>query len=424
MVSREHGGIGGQGAELLESEENDPERLAEMVSLVCRSALASEPGLWAVDMTLWPLLDLGISIADIPSDRGPRPDKPNAIEELIAERARKAVDLFVEPAYLQALTSETDRGDLFPFLREGLFTELGLPLPAFRFRLDPTLRPGGFAVGVHDVRTMPRIGLSPNTILVNDTPERLALRGVDAQATANPANNQPCGVTSIDHKQMLTDEGLTTWDPLEYLILALAEIARRHARCLVTKQVTARLIESITPTFPALIEALGELIPDAVFTCVLRDLLTDRLSIRNLRRILELLLRYETDEDVRRRCDRTTYVRSGLGDAVAHNVTRAQNTLAAYLLDSALEQAFQGNADVVETRMGDDEAVTAIRVALSEELSRLPQTSLVPSILTHDEVRAAVRAALRPQFPDIIVLSYRDIPPTTNIQPVARLGSS
>ena len=55
MVSREHGGIGGQGAALLESEENDPERLAEMVSLVCRSALASEPDAQASDRSLMSL---------------------------------------------------------------------------------------------------------------------------------------------------------------------------------------------------------------------------------------------------------------------------------------------------------------------------------------------------------------------------------
>jgi hypothetical protein len=424
LIPREEVVTEGEGAALPAGDASDPERVAEMVSLVCRAALLSEPGLWVADMTLRPLLDLGISIADIPSDRGARYDGQDAIEELIAERARPSIDLFVDPAYLKGLTVDTDRSDQFPFLRDGLFVELGLPLPAFRFRLDPTLRPGGFTFGINDVRAMPRIGLSPGTILVNDTPERLHLMGVDAQATTNPSNRQPYGVTSIDYQPMLTEAGLTTWDPFGYLILAFAAAIRRHARCLVTKKVTARLIESLAQVFPALTEAAGEMIPDVIITRVLRDLLTDRLSIRNLPVILDLLLHYETDEDVRRHCDRVTYVRSGLDDAVAYKVAGSASTLVIYLLDPALEQAFRGTAEVVQARTGNDEAITAIRAALSDELSHIPPTALAPSVLTDDDARVAVRAALRPQFPEVVVLGYRDIPATSNIQPVARLGTS
>lgn len=423
LMPRPDAAAGGEGAALPDSDVRDPESLAEMVSLVCRAALVSEPGLWAADMTLWPLLDLGISIADIPGDLGGRDDEQDALEELIAERARPSIDLFIDPAYLQALTIDTDRSDQFPFMREGLFLELGLPLPAFRLRLDPTLRSGGFAFGINDVRLMPRIGLSPGTIMVNDTPDRLRLMNVDAQATTNPASRQPYSVTNIEYKPMLTAAGLATWDPLEYLILAFAAAIRRHARCLVTKGVTARLIESLAPVFPALTGAAGEIIPDAVITRVLRDLMTDRLSIRNLPLIFELLLHYETDKDVRGHCDRVTYVRSGLGDAVAYKVARSTSTLVVYLIHPALEQAFRGAADVVQTRTGNDEAIAALRAAFSDELSQIPPTAHMPSILTDDDARVAVRAALRPQFPEIVVLGYRDIPPASNIQPVARIGT-
>lgn len=400
---------------------SDPDRLAEAVSLVCCSALASEAGLWALDPAVQLALDVGISVAELPPGRSY--DSLAAIEELIAERARRSIDLLIDPDYLRDLTGETDRNDLFPSLREGLFGDLGLPLPAVGLRFDARLRPGSFALGFNEIRTMPRVGLAPGTILVNDTPERLKLMNVDAEPATNPANNQPYGATSSDHNSMLTMAGLTTWDPLEYLVFVLASEVRRHARRLLTNEITAGLLASIASAYPALVDAVHGLIATDLVTSVLRDLLTDGVSIRNLRRILELLLRYETDDDAQRRFDRVTYVRSGLADAIAYARVRPYTTLVVYLVDTDLERAFRGSVNIVETRTGLDEAITALRSALLSELSQLPRTAPEPVILTADDCRAAARAALRPAFPDVVVMGYGDVLPTTNVQPVARLGS-
>ena len=56
------------------------------------------------------------------------------------------------------------------------------------------------------------------------------------------------------------------------------------------------------------------------------------------------------------------------------------------------------------------------------ELSSLPLTAQVPVLLTRQEVRRPLRALLRSEFPEITVLSYGDLPPHYNVQPVARIS--
>jgi hypothetical protein len=407
---------------LLDGREVGPAELAEVLSLICQAAVSSEAGLLLPGSALRPLLDLGLSLTDVQDRDRIGPLEPKAVEELASRCAGSAIDLFIDPAYLQVLTSDLDRRDLVPEMRAGLFAELGLPLPPFRLRLDTTLRPGAFAFGIHAVRTVPLVGLPPGKILVNDTAAGLSLMGVEAQATTNPVTGQPAGVVSAGEQGRLLGAGLTTWEPFEYLVLAMTGAIRRRAACLLTSDVTNRLIEQLGTAFPVLVE-LGSAVPSEAVTSVLRDLLTDRVSIRNLPRILECLVRYEMDDEARRQGDRESFVRSRLRDVVGQRATNSANMLVVYLVDPALEERFRavphdGGQEV------DGDAVVAARAALRAEVANLSPTALTPAVLTQDDLREALRAALRPQFPDLLVLGYRDIPPEMNIKPVSRVSTS
>ena len=60
--------------------------------------------------------------------------------------------------YMREIASqatEADRGDL-PWLRDGLFEELGLTFPNFHFVVDDTLLPRSFAFQINDLLTIPR----------------------------------------------------------------------------------------------------------------------------------------------------------------------------------------------------------------------------------------------------------------------------
>ena len=91
-----------------------------------------------------------------------------------------------------------------------------------------------------------------------------------------------------------------------------------------------------------------------------------------------------------------------------------------YLLDPEIERAL---ADPQAMGFGID-AVPAerLRNALDAEMSHLPPTAQIPLVLTGEKYRAVVRDVLWHEFPHLHVVSYRDIPPDYNIQPVARIS--
>ena len=405
------------------------EQVAEVLACVCRAAVSVQPGIVLPpneDAALRAGLELGVSIAgrdavanDLVSDGG------DPVERLIAARAARTIDVHIDPTYLRVLAAEDPEGEMFPFLRDGLFVELGLPLPPFHFRPDPSLRPAGFAFRINALPTLPRIGLSPETVLVNDTPERLAAEhGIDAEPTLNPATYQPGGIVAEQHKEPLEAHGLTTWDPFGFLILSLGGAVRRGAHALMTREVAASMAEQLGYAFPALGDTARVHCPQDVLAAALRELLLDGVPVRNLRRILELLLRYETVGAADHWPDRIAFVRSGLADAIAFKVARGTATVVVYLLDPEIEDRIAAYRDATGPNAPEDELPERLSAALWAELSYLPPTAQVPAILTQDELRRPLRDLLRHEFPRITVVGYGDLPPDYNVQPVARISWS
>ena len=399
----------------------DLDRLGELIALVSRSAVSARADVLLPDGDpLAVVLRLGMSIPGRNVDALRAPYRSASVEPLLAELAAPTVDLLVEPDYLQALTTSQDGSELFPFMRDGLFVELGLSFPPMRLRPDPSLRPGGFAFRVNGIRTLPRIGLEMGTIYINDVAERLRLMNVDAKPSANPATHQPGAVGTATHKDFLEADGLTVWDPFGYYILALADVIRSHAYTLMVSRTAHTMLDTLGKAFPAVTVAAREDLPADVVAQTLRALLRDGVSVRNLRRILELLLRHHATPEEAGDLDRVSFIRAGLADAIATKAARGTRTVVVYLLDPEIERAL---ADPQAMGFGID-AVPAerLRNALDAEMSHLPPTAQIPLVLTGEKYRAVVRDVLWHEFPHLHVVSYRDIPPDYNIQPVARIS--
>lgn len=402
----------------------DAERLGELAGLVCRAAVSAQPDvLLPGGDPLAPALALGISIAgaDAAALRGPTQAGP--IEPLIAELAAPAVELAVEPRYFQALTLDGAGDELFPAMRDGLFTELGLGLARMHIRLDPSLRRAGFAFRFNGVRTIPRIGLAPDTILVNDTVERLKLMNFEGQPTVNPGSGQPAAIVAREHEDMLEASGLTIWDPFRYFILALAAAIRRNAYVLMTKTAADAMMEQLSAAFPAVTDAARRCGIHDTLAPMLRELLRDRVSIRNLRRILELLVRRETAPEETDIADRIRVLRTGLADQITHALA-PRNTLVAYLLAPDIDDVLAGHGHGLAGDWSDDTVTEQLCDAVYTELNYLPKTATTPVILTSDSLRGTVQTRLRHEFPHLSVVSYGEVPDGVNVQPVARISWS
>jgi flagellar biosynthesis component FlhA len=88
-----------------------------------------------------------------------------------------------------------------------------------------------------------------------------------------------------------------------------------------------------------------------------------------------------------------------------------------YLLDPAIEEAV-----AVAPGSGPDDVGERLADAVAAELRRLPPAAAVPHVLTDERCRPLLADRLRREFPRLGVVSYRDLPATTLLQPVARIS--
>ena len=404
-------------------DEVDTERLGELAGLVCRAAVSAQPDVLLPGDPLTPALALGMSVAG--RDTAALRDSLLAgpVEPLVAELAAPAVELVVEPGYFQALTMAGAGDELFPAMRDELRTELGLNLPPMHVRLDSSLRPAGFAFRFNGVRTLPRIGLAAETVLVNDTVDRLKLMNVEGRAAVDPATGRSAAIVAKDQQDLLEAMGLTVWDPFGYFILILATAIRRNAFTLMTAASAGAMMGHLGRAFPAVTDAVSAYGMQDVLTATLRELLRERVSIRNLRRIAELLVRAESPPGETGITDYVRVARSGLGDQIAYALAKQTSTLTVYLLDQEIERAVADHAR--GTADGSPDALTErLCDAVHAEMGYLPTTATIPAILTSGELRGAVRARLRYEFPELAVVSYDEIPDRFNLQPIARISWS
>jgi type III secretion protein V len=236
---------------------------------------------------------------------------------------------------------------------------------------------------------------------------------------------------------------LTTWDPRGFLVLSLSFALRRAAAQFQTDDMTQCDLDLLGDIFPDLVQATLERYTLSQVSLLLRELLEEEVSIRDMRSILESLLSVDgtTDVDLSRFIVFTAYtdglcpaaaarsasdltiaqladfVRMSLKRYISHKYARG-NTLLVYLVHATIEQRLGD----VATRPLTAEEEKRLLTAIQDDLDNRPSTAASAVLLTSFEVRHALRTAIQRQFPRLAVLSYQELSPELNIQPLARIS--
>ena len=314
--------------------------------------------------------------------------------------------------------------ELIPMMRDGLFYELGVRYPGLRVRgNEGDLPPGSYIIMINEIPLVMGT-VDKNKCLVNDTPDRLRLLGIEAEPAQNPANGNACGWIPLEQRKLAEDAGLTTWDAPGYIVLHLSAVLRKNAAEFVGIQETQNMLEQLEQAFPALVK---EVVPKAVspfqLTDILRRLVEEEISIRDLRNILQALAEWGPVENDTVML--TEYVRAALKRYISHKYTRGQSTLIVYLLDPQIEETVRSS--VQHTSSGsylalEPEITQEVLAAVRNEVGNLPPSAQQPVVLTTMEIRRYFRKLVELEFPHLAVLSYQELSPEMNIQPIARIS--
>jgi len=266
--------------------------------------------------------------------------------------------------------------DVLPRVRERLFAELGLALPVVRLR-----------VGV--------AGLPPTAFVIR-------------------LNEVPLGRGDIP-REAWDGAGARLGDE----VLALV---RRYGHELFGLEETQALLDALERTHPALVrEVVPKLISPVLLTDVLRRLVEEGISLRNLRDILGALAEWAPQE--RDPVALTEHVRVALRRAITYKHAGDAGVLAAYLLDPMIEDAIRDG--VQKTPAGsylalDPEISRDILAAIGRALG--PDGANGAVLLTGVEIRRYVRRLVEVEHPGLAVLSFQELAPEAQIRPIARIA--
>jgi type III secretion protein V len=397
--------------------------------------LALIPGLPKIPFLLLGLVATGVAWS-LTRKRAPAPGAAVTPEKARAARAAadELVATGVTPVALElsedlaaACGVETGSGGRFlteaiPSLRRTLYGELGVLVPGVRVRRVSGAAPGSWRLRLSEVPVME--GVVPLAKrLAGETPEKLQVLGIAAEPARNPASGRPASWVREEDRDPLAQAGVPTWDAPGVVTLATLAALKRYAHELVGIQEAQALLDALARTHPALVhEVVPKVVPAQLFADVLRRLVEEQVSIRDLRAILGALAdwgRAEKDPVLL-----TEYVRASLKRQLTFQYTQGSRRLLAYLIAPEIEEVVRGAVQKTQTgsylalepEMSRD-ILTCVRKTLASRSPSAPPAVILASM----EVRRYLRRLVEIEHPEVPVLSFQELVPDVNVQPVGRI---
>jgi type III secretion protein V len=312
---------------------------------------------------------------------------------------------------------------MVPMMYDGLFYALGVRFPTLRLRFDAGVAPSSLRIVFNDVPEA-EVEARVDGVLAGERASVLRERGFAAEPAVNPATGADSAWIPASEAEAAHDAGATIWDTQDLLILLLGSVLQRKAANFVAITETRAMLQQVASVFPLLVaETVPKAVSEFVLTDVLRRLVAESVSIRDLRRILMALTEWgRTEHDPLLLAE---YARAALKRQITHQMTRGSRQMVVFLLDPALEDEVR--TSLTHTATGsyldlEPDRLRRIAGAIRDAMATLPNDAQMPQILTTMEIRSAVRRLVAPSMPWLHVVSYQDLRPDVHIQPVGRIA--
>lgn len=301
-------------------------------------------------------------------------------------------------------------------MRTHLATVYGMLLPEIRLTDLPGLPNGTYVIRIHGVEQA-RAQLNPDQILALMPEDRGKLpKGSD---TSEPVYGAPARWIQSKDQEEAALAGITLVTPTEILATHLLETVKQNFSRLLTLKSLRRILNEMTNiSNSARSEAnrklLDELIPDKVpidvLHAVLRLLVDEQVSIRNLPLILEATAEARgMNSSVEAICE---HVRQRLGFQLVAELRRQDGTVPLIQLAPEWENAFetyQIDADRGLHIALPPELFNQLADGMSSSLSSASQNGIFAAIATNARRRRFLRTVMRAKGLSNPVLSFEEI---------------
>jgi flagellar biosynthesis protein FlhA len=343
------------------------------------------------------------AVAD-PGPPAPAPDSPEGLA-----KDMKVDPLELEVAYnLVELVDPARGGDLLDrvkALRRKVALELGVVLPLVRTRDNVDLPASTYTIQVQGAEVARGTAMPGHILAIGDM-----LAALPGTMTKEPVFGLDAKWAPASARAQAERMGATVVDPASVITTHLSEIVRQNAGKLLSRAATKELVEIVKRSDPTVVEELGSAqVTLAEVQRVLRDLLEEGVSVRNLSKIFEVLT-----EKVRTTRDPEVLVegcRQALGPALSAALA-TDGHLPVITVEPLLEQQL---SEVLRTSdngsflaLAPDKA-EALTLAVAQKAREAEREGDMPVLVCAAPLRAALRKLTRTAAPRLPVLSYAEL---------------
>lgn len=305
-------------------------------------------------------------------------------------------------------------------IRRQLALEMGFIVPPVRIRDNLQLDANGYAVMLKGVRINTG-SIFPDKFLIMNPEGSVA--NFDGIPTKEPAYGLEAKWVDEAVKEMAEVEGCTIVDPSTVIATHLTEIIKSNAHELLGRQETQELLDKLKEKYPKLVDDVVPAILDlGTVNRVLQALLKERVSIRNLQTILEILATYGMQN--KHPDFLTERVRAVLKRQITESFLAADGKLYVFTLPSKVEQFIATNiqkGDDGQEIVIDPSVAQKILSAVIQKSDQCIAKSLPPVLIVSPPIRLPMRRFVEKFVHNINIMSHNEISDSVRIESLGML---
>lgn len=293
--------------------------------------------------------------------------------------------------------------------------DFGLVVPPIRLRDNMQFEPNEYHFKIKGIPMAKGVAMVDHYLAMDSG---VATGRIDGIPTTEPAFGLPALWITATEKRRAEAFGYTVVDASSVVATHLTETVKNNAHELLTREELNSLIETLKKTSPSLVEeVVGQVLKPGEIQKVLQNLLRERVSVRDLSTILEVLGDYGTrtkDIEVL-----TEYVRNALSRTICEGLKSDDGKIYCITLEPRLEDLV---ASSIERTDGgsylrlEPNALNKIMNAIAGEIEKLLSAGRTPVILCSPQIRPQIRRIVKGVQAGIYVLSFNEIDKSIDVE--------
>ncbi len=337
----------------------------------------------------------------------------------------RPVDLIgLEVGYrLVSLVDKEQGGQLLPRIRGvrlKLSQELGYLVPAVHIRDNLELAPNAYRIQLAGVPVAEGILMPDRELAIN--PGRV-FGLIDGIETRDPAFGMEAFWITEATREQAQSMGYTVVDATTVVATHLSQVIGAHAHEILGHEEVQQLLTNLGKSSPKLVEDLvPKTLPLSVVVKVLQGLLSERVSIRNLRTVIETLA-----EHACRTQDPQTLVaqvRVALSRQIIQDIAGNATELPVVTFDGPLEQMLTNSVASGAATPGLEPGLAERLQARLQDVAQRQEMAGQPAVLlVSPTLRPVLARFLRSSVPQMQVIAWNEIPENRKVRLVSTIGT-